>query len=340
LNGRARRCGTGRGAARPGFPARASLRRRFCAPFASATRMTCRRACHSSSRLLLLAPSGRVALQRRPSCSGSESQAVATLWVSELTQHKLGDDGLAELTACLRPVDCQSCSRLLGADPPAVCIDDLAGLAVASLHHPRCRLPGWNESMIVVAGSGHYTTFVARMVLLPVNLASRAKEEWPLVVVNPSLECIKLELADDGRCRSARTDRWSRPGRHVPAWGCRSAFRRSCSAGRVDAMSFRSSTVTFRGYTSSRRSLRRPAVSRDGASIPKVIRHQVEHHVELRGILLRVATELAFRRARPAAEPRYVLLECSPAMAGYPTVRGLRRCPLIERAAAESAQAE
>ena len=97
--------------------------------------------------------------------------AVGTLWVSELTRQRLGDDGLAELAACLWPVDCQSCGRLLGDDPPAVCVDDLAGIAIASLHHPRCRLPGWNESMVVVAGSGQYTTFVARMVLL--------RSPWP-----------------------------------------------------------------------------------------------------------------------------------------------------------------
>ena len=98
-------------------------------------------------------------------------RAVGKLILPGDVQQRLGDDGLAELTACLWAVDCQSCGRLLGAEPPAVCVDDLGGVAIASLHHPRCRLPGWNESMVVVAGSGQYTTFVARMVLLPVALA-------------------------------------------------------------------------------------------------------------------------------------------------------------------------
>jgi len=53
--------------------------------------------------------------------------------------------------------------------------------------------------MVVVAGSGQYTTFVARMLLLPVTLAGGAKDSWPLMVINPSLECIQLERADDGR---------------------------------------------------------------------------------------------------------------------------------------------
>jgi hypothetical protein len=130
--------------------------------------------------------------------------AVATLWVSELTRQRLGDDGLAELAACLW-VDCQSCGRLLGDDPPAVCVDVVdvvdvvGGVGIASLHHPRCRLPGWNESRVVVAGSGQYTTFVARMLLLPVTVAGGAREEWPLMVVNSSLECAHVEQDDDGR---------------------------------------------------------------------------------------------------------------------------------------------
>jgi hypothetical protein len=127
--------------------------------------------------------------------------AVATLWVSELTQQRLGDDGLAELTACLWAVDCQSCGRLLGDDPPAVCVDVadvVGGVAIASLHHPGCRLPGWNESMVLVASSGQHTTFVARMVLLPVIVEGGAREEWPLMVVNPGLECVQLERSGDG----------------------------------------------------------------------------------------------------------------------------------------------
>jgi hypothetical protein len=133
--------------------------------------------------------------------------AVATLLVSELTQRRLGDDGLAELAACLRAVDCQSCGRLPGADLPSVCVDDLGGAAVASLHHQRCRPPGWNESMTVVAGSGLYSTFVARMILVPVTSDSGAKHVWPLMVVNPGLECVHLQRGAGGRWQVS-PDRW------------------------------------------------------------------------------------------------------------------------------------
>jgi hypothetical protein len=75
--------------------------------------------------------------------------------------------------------------------------------------------------MTVVAGSGQYTTFVARMILLPVTLAGGAKDAWPLMVVNPGLECIQLERAEDGRWEVSQ-DRWlvqaglARPGPGLP----------------------------------------------------------------------------------------------------------------------------
>lgn len=124
--------------------------------------------------------------------------AVSALAVCAVTRRRLGDDGLAELARCLWAVDCQSCGRLLGTDPPGLCVDELGSVAVASLHHRGCRAPGWNASMTVLAGSGQFTTFVARMVLLPVAWDGGA-DTWPLMVVNPGLECVQLERAQGGR---------------------------------------------------------------------------------------------------------------------------------------------
>lgn len=124
--------------------------------------------------------------------------AVTTLVVSEMTRLMLGDDGLAALAECLWPVDCQSCGRFLGDDPPAVVVDDLNGVVVASLHHQRCRVPEWNDSMLVVAGSGQYTTFVARMMLLPTTTSDGTKAAYPLMLVNPGLECVGLQRTQGG----------------------------------------------------------------------------------------------------------------------------------------------
>jgi hypothetical protein len=124
--------------------------------------------------------------------------AVTTLLVCEVTWQRLGDDGLAGLAECLWPVDCQSCGGFLGDDPPAVVVDDLDVVALVSLHHQRCRFPVWNDSRIVVARSAQYTTFVARMMLLPTTTGGGVVEGYPLMLVNPGLECVQLRRTQGG----------------------------------------------------------------------------------------------------------------------------------------------
>jgi len=146
--------------------------------------------------------------------------AVTTLLVCETTRQRLGDSGLGELAACLWPVVCQSCGRLLGDEPPTVVIDELNLVAMASLHHLSCRLPGWNDSLIVMVGSGQYTTFVARMVLLPLVATDGSTETCPLMLINPGLECVQLQRGRDGTWQVRNSD-WlargelARPGRPV-----------------------------------------------------------------------------------------------------------------------------
>jgi hypothetical protein len=68
---------------------------------------------------------------------------VAEVMVSEKIYQKLGEDVLRDVTSCLWAVDCQTCGGFLGDDPPALYVDDLMVFAVATLHHQRCRDPGW-----------------------------------------------------------------------------------------------------------------------------------------------------------------------------------------------------
>jgi hypothetical protein len=64
---------------------------------------------------------------------------LSKVHISSKIRDKLGENGVAELTACLWPVDCQTCNRPLGADPPALLVDDMLAFATASLHHRRCQ---------------------------------------------------------------------------------------------------------------------------------------------------------------------------------------------------------
>jgi hypothetical protein len=119
--------------------------------------------------------------------------------LSEETRRRLGDEGLAELAACLWSVDCQTCGTLLGDDPPALVVDDTYVTATASLHHQGCRSPEWNDSAVIRRAAGDYVSYVVRMMLIPVAEGRREAEPWPLMVVNPGLESVALARDKDGR---------------------------------------------------------------------------------------------------------------------------------------------
>jgi hypothetical protein len=127
--------------------------------------------------------------------------ALTSVLLSEDTQRRLGEEGLDELTACLWAVDCQTCGRLLGDDPPALCVDDAVVTATASLHHQGCRSPEWNDSMVIRHAAGDYVSYVTRMLLLPVAAGRREVEPWPLMVVNPGLESVALVRGEGGKWR-------------------------------------------------------------------------------------------------------------------------------------------
>jgi hypothetical protein len=74
-----------------------------------------------------------------------------------------------------------------------------------------------------------------------------------------------VEWLDDITGGTAALDAWD----YAFAQVLDTTLETADQAGIVDATSFRSSTVILRGYTSSKSSLRLPAVSREGSSIPR-----------------------------------------------------------------------
>ena len=57
---------------------------------------------------------------------------VGEVLISGEIKDHLGDSGVTEVTGWLWAVDCQTCGRPLGSDPPALCVDDM----VHSPRHP------------------------------------------------------------------------------------------------------------------------------------------------------------------------------------------------------------
>jgi len=95
--------------------------------------------------------------------------AVRELVIEDKIFRQLGEDGLSDLSACLWAVDCQTCGRFLGDDPPSLWVNDSIVFAVASLHHPGCQAPGWNDSGLIVGlpFSAEYVSFITVMLLVP-----------------------------------------------------------------------------------------------------------------------------------------------------------------------------
>ncbi len=108
------------------------------------------------------------------------------------TKDKLGEDGLGEVTASLWAEDCQTCGRKLGSKPPALCVDDAGRYATASLHHPRCRPPGWNDGSVIFAAGGANLSWTSLSFVLPA-MSGRKADPRPAMLVNPGLEMIFLE---------------------------------------------------------------------------------------------------------------------------------------------------
>jgi hypothetical protein len=126
--------------------------------------------------------------------------AVTQVMITEDIRQKLGEEGLRDLTTRLWAMDCQTCGRFLGDDPPTLCVDDLMVFATASLHHQGCRVAEWNDCGAIRRTHGEYVSFFTRMVLLPLPDGEN-EELWPMILINPGLECVTLKPGPGGEWR-------------------------------------------------------------------------------------------------------------------------------------------
>lgn len=123
----------------------------------------------------------------------------ADVVMDERTEAKFGQEGLQEVCEQLWPARCQTCGHsLAGGKPggnkldggkPALCVDDTTALTYASLHHPQCRPPGWNDESAARTTRGEFVTWRAQAALLPLARGDQP-EPRPMLLVNPSLELV------------------------------------------------------------------------------------------------------------------------------------------------------
>ncbi|MGV9668409.1 hypothetical protein [Nocardia niigatensis] len=115
--------------------------------------------------------------------------------VDESIESRLDSDTLHAIGRNVWPVDCQSCGRALGAEPPALVVFDIGGIvAGANLHHQRCHRPEWNDhgGSFILGNFLSYRTFFCGIV----GESRGGPKPLPFGFVNPSLE--QVLLRDNG----------------------------------------------------------------------------------------------------------------------------------------------
>lgn len=118
--------------------------------------------------------------------------AVTKLVVDTAIPERLGQDCMNELAGALFAVDCQTCGKPLGTEPPALCLDDMMVFVAAGLHHPACRRSGWSQGIGLNMNAEHLS-WVATILLVPFGTSEDNLDMRPMMLVNPGLEQVYLK---------------------------------------------------------------------------------------------------------------------------------------------------
>jgi hypothetical protein len=95
--------------------------------------------------------------------------------------------------------DCQTCDQPLADDgqESVLAVDQMGELALASVHHQRCRRPGWIHSGPISGPSGWMSMVSNPSRMLVLSFPGRSGR-WAMMVTNPALEAVPLRPAGDG----------------------------------------------------------------------------------------------------------------------------------------------
>jgi hypothetical protein len=128
--------------------------------------------------------------------------AVTELFIADEIRARLSEKSLAEAAAHLHKRDCQTCGKPLGADAPALTIDDNGPFLSAMLNHQSCRPSGWYQFREVSAGA--HLSWTSRFFTLPVDDGDRGPRAT--FIVCPHLEAVTLDQ-DGGDGWTVNTER-------------------------------------------------------------------------------------------------------------------------------------
>lgn len=172
--------------------------------------------------------------------------AVGKMLISPDIEDRLGKNGVSEVAASLWPVDCQTCGQSLGSRPPSLCVDDLVGFVMATLHHGRCRASEWNHQEAVRTPAADVVTHRTRLVMPPLSdlgVVGSGLGVIPVMLVNPSMENVILVLDDGGTWHPQLHAVWVGMGMVPPGPGLRAYKPIAGAAARLTAAAV---TITLR----------------------------------------------------------------------------------------------
>src|SRR6266545_2721840 len=146
--------------------------------------------------------------------------AVEHAVVSSEIRKRLSGAELAEITASLWPVDCQTCGKKLGSAPPTLAVENIHIVASVSLHHPRCRASAWSEDILSGPRGQATLSFATHSMLLPIGAPDGAEPiYYPAMLVNPGLEMVFIGKNDAGGWRVVMPSWFAEAGFAPPGAG-------------------------------------------------------------------------------------------------------------------------
>lgn len=164
----------------------------------------------------------------------------------------LGDAGIAEVCANLWPRDCQSCGDRLGTVSSVRIMHMSPDQFSASLHHPQCQNPVWEDRTADYRAPEHgpvvyapHASYSLQTFHTTVWKAGK-RSSLPVVIVNPAMEAVRVERTN-GSWRVATVSDFVEQGLRPPPTVWTPVQHSGCEVADPGAVQYPSLTLTLPG---------------------------------------------------------------------------------------------
>lgn len=132
--------------------------------------------------------------------------AVTELYIDDGIRSRISAEALKQVAANVHKRDCQTCGKPIGAQTPALAIDDAGPFLTATLNHDSCRPSGWYQPGPAVVAA--HLSWTSRFFTLPMSEDGNRTPRGVFIVC-PHLEAVHLDQ-DGGDGWTVNTERYWR----------------------------------------------------------------------------------------------------------------------------------